>query len=820
MPPATNSNSNTVSAPLADSDQTDNNKPSNIVASCDTQQTVCFEDDKPVIASIRSGDMVNTMLDSSIKEQREHSLKDFLSRPILVDKPSWTTSQTAGTAINSYNFPEAFLASPMYAAKITNFLGFRAKLVFRFVINTHRFQQGRLLFTWFPQGQINSPRYDLSLSHLTLATQLPRREYDAASSTDVFFEVPYVSPTTHYNVVRQTGPFGVLSVLVYSPLIAPSGTTSANIQVWAYCKDVELDYPARPHASSPMTKRTRNLVMGESDREANAATPGVISTTLSGMSIISEGLSSIPSLSSVFKPLAWVTLVLSKTAASFGWSKPKLTAAQNRVHPNPFAYMANVNSIDSSTSLGVFSDAQVCEYPNFTGTDLDEMAIQFVAQVPAFIDSFSWTTSNAQDVALFSYNIEPLSFFKTAVVSGITVNYPVPLSYLANVFRYWRGSVTFIFKVIKTEFHSGRLIFVFDPSGDGYPAPTVANSEGMYRRVFDLRESNEFVVTVPFVSTTPYNKVGENAGVVHLLVDTPLQAIGQVNSSVSVLLELAGGPDFEFEVPVSTTQIPVMPGITPSFASDDVVFAPEALGQNVTVDSVPLQVAPFELIGSKPAVKDVLPASLCIGEKITSLRQLIKRFVIRDAFSTGNIYAIAFSANTQKVNQFPAPANVTVLDNIDYIDYFGMMYNYRRGGVRLKTHVYNSTISNLKLLAGTYSQSIVAVSAVSSTALSGTQQGSLFGTTIGFDGINGGIEIENPQYGQVPMFINYPHLSFTGPTGQQFESDRHVIIASAIPSSLWRNYRAAADDFAFGFFLGSVPTVAATNYFNTSNSWA
>ena len=41
----------------------------------------------------------------------------------------------------------------------------------------------------------------------------------------------------------------------------------------------------------------------------------------------------------------------------------------------------------------------------------------------------------------------------------------VPAAYCASMFAYWRGSVDFVFKFVKTDFHSGRLMFVFNPGG-------------------------------------------------------------------------------------------------------------------------------------------------------------------------------------------------------------------------------------------------------------------------------------------------------------------------------------------------------------------
>lgn len=93
---------------------------------------------------------------NNISDGNEHTLKDFLQRPVPIKYGDWLSTQAANTEILNVQIPlEAITASKAISQKISGFLGFRAKTVLRLQVNTNRFQQGRLMMTFFPQPQIS-----------------------------------------------------------------------------------------------------------------------------------------------------------------------------------------------------------------------------------------------------------------------------------------------------------------------------------------------------------------------------------------------------------------------------------------------------------------------------------------------------------------------------------------------------------------------------------------------------------------------------------------------------------------------------------------
>lgn len=92
-----------------------------------------------------------------------------------------------------------------------------------------------------------------------------------------------------------------------------------------------------------------------------------------------------------------------------------------------------------------------------------------MASIPSWINSIPWDTDDTSNQQLMTYELNPLdlraadSTFSTVGAGSILVRNYTPCGYIANVFNYWRCDFVFTFKVVKTQFHTGRLKFLFKP---------------------------------------------------------------------------------------------------------------------------------------------------------------------------------------------------------------------------------------------------------------------------------------------------------------------------------------------------------------------
>jgi len=326
----------------------------------------------------------------------------------------------------------------------------------------------------------------------------------------------------------------------------------------------------------------------------------------------------VPYLSSYVGPTSWMLRMGAKLASSFGWSKPLDVSTVGRMVITNNTFQQNCDGFDVAYNLGLFSDNGVAAESGFAGSTLDEMSLDYLLSVPSLISNSTLTTSDVQDALKYACGICPRSMYYTSL-AGVPINAPVypsggtnmcflttPLSYLGNMFGLWHGDIRFTFRFAKTKFHSGRVLCAYNPmysfnSGTSIAnayTPTDLNKMQFKSEIWDLREGNVFTFDVPYVSPYSYNLVQQITGNLTLTVMDPLVAPSTVSSSIPFAIEVSALPGFEFASLSGPTCVPAPQNSSIySQAGGDVVRKEYTMGD----------------------------AGLCIGERITSVKQLISK---------------------------------------------------------------------------------------------------------------------------------------------------------------------------------------------------
>jgi hypothetical protein len=683
-------------------------------------------------------------------------------------------------------------------------------------VNAQRFQQGRLILHYVPlyDHQISNRRLTAN-SNLVFKTQQPRIDFDIATDTEVLLEIPFVYPFEYYNLRGQNPTIGTFFVSVYSPLISPTGDTSCDVVVWGHFEDVEVVFPT---LLLPQVGGGRKSLITQ---ELQASGPGPISSLFGRVSKAASIMGEIPLLSSVAFPAAWMASVTSRAASAMGWSNPSQSAPASRMQNIRTPFMNNASGVDNSLKLALMGDNEVEVLPGFAGTDIDELNIRHISSIPAFIKTFNWTTAQATGVLLWSSDVSPIALSNEITVataaSTATVRLPTPVCFIANCFKLWRGSLCFTIKVVKTEFHSGRLLFTFAP--DCTLDPVFADIDPLYKEILDLRHSNEFSVCIPYVSSSPWKNLtlGPSIGRVGLYVLNSLRGPATVSTNVQLLVEANGGPDIEFAFPINASRTPVTGQFSPQCGGD--VFVPQVLGDDAASCGNAISMPIADTIASSNNNTGGFSAvKYCIGETVVSLRQLMKR-------SCPKLFLTPALGTTTRINpyfislpNFVAGTDPTVVNEmtVDFYDMLGSCYAFSRGGVRLKIWSQGGGIT-------TYKARLVDTSTTGFYALAVTTSSAIFSSVItSLNVMTGALEAEIPQYGLSHMranLVGLNNVSFTGSLFNSVVSIEYVLdpVTAALPVY---HYRQASDDTDFGFFYGVVPLISSSSTpFGSSMPW-
>jgi hypothetical protein len=194
----------------------------------------------------------------------------------------------------------------------------------------------------------------------------------------------------------------------------------------------------------------------------------------------------------------------------------------------------------------------------------------------------------------------------------------------STMFEYWRGSIIFRFKVVRSQYHRGRINICWDVGATSLTATPEVGDSSTFNVVLDLDESDEVEVKIPYTkakqflrsilnyselptakiwdnSTTPALIVnGEYNGVISVRVMNRLTA-PEATSDVDLLVFVRGGEDLTLAGPVD---------IQPSWTHS-------------AIENTVLQSEKVYCLGNSGDDTDVFRE--VFGEQIVSLRELLHR---------------------------------------------------------------------------------------------------------------------------------------------------------------------------------------------------
>lgn len=732
--------------------------------------------------------------------------------------------------IQTYEFPDDLLSQPLWREKFSGFLGIRADIRFRLQVNAQPFQAGRLMAVWVPYakylGAYSDHYFKGNEFVMPAVTGCPRTELDLSMHTEMDLLIPYVSPHSHFNLASGEGYYGKLVIVVYSPLVDTSGSGLVDCTAWINFENIDLAFPT----GANLVTKSVNPSAQVGAEEVKAESYRSIAQDAGKLSAFLKGLPLIPVLSDMSKPVTWALDGAEAFLKFCGYSKLQSTNVPSFFKQTPTHFMTNYDGVDMSHNLGMASENSVELMPEMVGNDTDEMAIHHIASTPCYFKHFSWSTTQSTKTKLVEFPVNPAEFL---IQGGDNLYCPTLLSYVCGPFAFWNGSIDVTFKFVKTKFHSGRVRIIFQP---GYEVLSSSRINYNYSMVVDLRSESEVLFRVPYVATHPwlqttceYRAISSTpamlsdliCGVLYVEVLNELVSVSSVSSSVDVLMEVSAGPDFQLACPTNSSLVPVLSSsdrpITtttsttttakPNMANPIDVASWQANADRKKQESHARaqvgearedeqDVVNKEQLGSKPERPLWFNSTHLMGEKVISIRQLIKRsFKIGKLTSTsGTISPFRFV--------FGPTADPTLAtqkeENMGYLDYFAHIYAFYRGGVNLKIIGNPSTVIEAYFRANDvdaeYSNDVV-----SQTVISKSQYGAYQPV---YTTLEGAVDLAVPYYCAFHMcpVSSLNDNSFNAAIGIR---PKGLVAVSGASSDGAVVYRHATDSFQFGYLLGA-----------------
>jgi hypothetical protein len=564
---ATSINNNNTSQPQDTSSQNTTTDVADVLSMKQQEQATFIDERSHVVETGYIQPVSNNVsrVPNSMGET-QWDVKDLLRQEIKYGSFLWDINNGQGAELYSINVPEIFNSlSSIHKLQFNTFQFYRFNPTLRVQVNTTKFNSGRLMVVWDPLSSMSPDptaynRATTHTNHLCQCSGFPNVQIDAKDSNSAFITIPFEHIISYFsassNPVDTTLPLGTIRIMCMNQLTAPDdASSSVSVNVYLKCEDIEFHVPTRPHnvsfqAEGPMDSIKSTLSTGK----------GILNNVKTGnFSGAASGLSGLLKSFSLDKP-----------------AKPEAKIGNCLATVDPMAHMKGVVDTPrlAATAVGGYLEE------SFTKAPPAELMINEIISKPTFVGSFKWRADQPENTVLVTIPVTPnlrtyseqwsyknTLFEYPALGQTYLTNqfrhYPSYVGVFSNMFEYWSGSLDYRFDVVSTSFHTGRLMFTFEPCVAPDPIdPSISDnafSNSPYQ-MFDLHESASTSFKTNFVSSTPRKrcdmpltgvKIDDNTvlGYLRVIVTSRLVAPERITQEVDVNCWISAGEDFRFTVP-------------------------------------------------------------------------------------------------------------------------------------------------------------------------------------------------------------------------------------------------------------------------------
>lgn len=567
--------------------------------------------------------------------QHNVDLANYLSRPVMIYDSIWNESDTVGTGTTITPW-QLYMNTTSIKNKLQNYLYFRGKLHLKIVINASPFYYGALLMNYIPMNGLNAPSIvgDTINSDFLPKSQMPHIWVypQANQGGEIVCPFFYFRPWLNIGASTDVTNMGALTWTVINQLQSANGATGTGVyfSIYAWLEDVEF-------------LGTTSLAVLQSEWAT-----GPISKPASALSKALSSLKNIPVIGSYATATSMVSEGVGRIASNLGYSNPPVIENTCAYKPQPFPQLAATEISTPIERLAIDPKNEISIDPAIFGmSDQDELDLNYICGRESYLTSFNWVTSSAVNAILFRSVVTP-GLTSSDYVTPVAYNF-TPMSYIQQMFGYWRGDIIFRFKIVCTQYHKGRLLIMFDPTTTSLnPITTTTDSSTVFTQVLDIGQTTDVEFRVPYMQAFPWLRNGGTGTISNRWSNTGGNIsnlnFDEYNGSLAVrVLNPLTAP-----IATSTIQIQVFVKGADNLEFNNIrdmpLFTPYTIQ---TQDEVDYENAEQYSIAQKSSPMKPNRYLIAMGEKITSARQLLRRDNFYDVI--GIPAASSTTANIQRV---------------------------------------------------------------------------------------------------------------------------------------------------------------------------
>lgn len=444
------------------------------------QETVRFEDEVPVQEAPLDHD---PSLPESFNPLPDQSIIDILSRPRIVASFKWAIGDEYGRPITRILFPDALFASSTVWNKIQQYVYLHAGLKISIRVNGTPFHYGQLLAAWRPaclgrtlqpvSGQVKCSAYDSivqmsQFDHVLISpssAQVTEMEPSFATPLNRIPISAFSKACSYENPARLLSNFGALEFWVLTPLKAQALASDPPVTVTVFASFVNPHLTGYTHTSLsyvPFTSSLPPRLIPTSMRyPVTTADVAPVQRTQARNSVL---------------PAEQTTLCPSSEQMPIVFQPAKIS---NSKYLQP-SFELTLNELSSNFPL--------------SPVKLTDHLSQW-----SFMDKFMIQRDHEVNSSLAQYYVTPLNHPRGNFSGNIQASFHTKISYLARLFKLWRGPVEYRIDFVASKFHSCRVKIAWLPPGTSTIADP-GDLPDVWTKVIDIQGDVSTTFTVPFLS--------------------------------------------------------------------------------------------------------------------------------------------------------------------------------------------------------------------------------------------------------------------------------------------------------------------------------
>lgn len=756
------------------------------------------------------------------------SLASFFERPLIIASYTWTPFQV-GAFLQTFDPWSLFFGNKRNINRLNNYAVMRSNLHVRFMVNGNGFYFGRLMASYLPLASFDQVTSTSGTApELVQASQQMKVFIDPSGGCSCELDLPFVWIRDGVSVpLAEWSKLGNITIRQMQGLKhANASNQPINITVLAWATDVQYSLPTSVASSA--------LVVQAGDEYAK--TVGPVEATATAVASLSSAMSGLPMVGPFARATTVAARAASAVASTFGMSRPAELAPHVGVTPKFISDLAPSGAGDNVSKLSLDIKQEVSIDPNVIGINIaDEMDIAGIAAKESYLTSFNWTTAATATTRLWNTRVTPI------VCQYVNSKVYQPACCFATVpFQYWRCKMRYRFQIVASAYHRGRLQITWDPL---YASSIETNVQ--YTRIIDISDDRDITFEVDWGQPKQFLKVVPNIGLGYdnygTAAITTASEFANGVLSISVFNELAtpnsiADNDIAINVFVSAVdlQVNVPAGLinyVNSYAAT-VQSGEEMATINDGSDPGCGSATAEHVVGQVAESNDA--ALVYFGERITSFRQLLKRYTQHSNYAltvTSNLTIwrptfsdtpIPYGFNNYALHS-PTVAGKFNYVSLGLLQYLMPAYIAMRGSQRSKYSVISSNNAPSATLTVCRSAPGVPLLPAAATTISTTSNTTLARAMQAVRGtllegavttplaLNSVIEVEHPYYKPVRFDLARSAMTSTSATAEPEASPFYLchsveLLASGAGSVYtMTRYTSVGEDFGLYWFQGCPP---------------